>query len=66
MWKADLRLVRELLPQQLEDGLEEAHVGLRKEVIALGDQRVVHTLGEAQQRKVDQRQQVRPGAGGRR
>jgi hypothetical protein len=57
---AHLRLVSKLFAEQLIDDLEESHVGLGKEIVALGRERVVHTLRVAEQAKVDERQQVRP------
>ena len=65
----DLRLVCKLLAQQFVGGLEEAHVGFGKEVVALGHQRIVHRFRVAQQGKVDKRQKIRsvrtrPPAGG--
>lgn len=39
-----LRLICKLLAEQFVGGLEEAHISLGKEIVALGYQRVVHSF----------------------
>ena len=55
---ADLGLVLKLAAEELVGGFEEAEVRLGKKLVALALEVVLHKLGEPQQCKVDQGEQV--------